>query len=492
MPTIDFKPLFTAPGTALLKYAISKDSKRIFNLAIALNADIYAQDREGNSFLHKARSCDMASMLVSQGLSVNAVNKKGQTSLIIGLHNLAQDTSTQTCALVHFLLRNGADPNLHDAHEIPLHLALSGQRIIPANVLAQLIKYKADINKLNCHGHTPLTCAIQDGLVEHAIVLLEANAQQPANDPKNPPVLQLVCRHWKRLSRERNYEILLATLFKNGVNQNCLNSRMDNFEPLEISKLHSPLHFAAYFCNETALSPFLKLDINSLSAKDHHGRTPLHLAVINGNISATQALLNSGVWVDICDDYGLPPLYYAANNPNCSDILMDMLVTSGADVNQRLPATHANVTLLHAAARQLNGAPAIAKLVQYGANPNAKDGAYEQDRRILSPDEFHIDPYPKNSSRTPLHYAAGIPANVKTLLRNNARVEADNLGLTPEIYARKLECKDSEIILQGAQKVTTWTNSLQLSMNKALEIAANLAKEAAKNTIFSNSPKNTM
>ena len=53
-----------------------------------------------------------------------------------------------------------------------------------------------------------------------------------------------------------------------------------------------------------------------IDIKDHHGRCPLHCAAIFANVEAVKVLLKANANPDQCDELGMTPLHYAAENPN--------------------------------------------------------------------------------------------------------------------------------------------------------------------------------
>lgn len=102
--------------------------------------------------------------------------------------------------------------------------------------------------------------------------------------------------------------------------------------------------------------------------KDKEGRTPLHLAVINGHHETVKVLVNRGANVDARDKSGWMPLHHAAehDHPPCAKILLDR----GAHINA--PTTGHKQTPLHIAA-QFNRFSTAKLLVDRGAAINPRD-----------------------------------------------------------------------------------------------------------------------
>ena len=72
------------------------------------------------------------------------------------------------------------------------------------------------------------------------------------------------------------------------------------------------------------------------SARDVELRTPLHLAVLNGDQGVVQAICDHGGLVNAADEAGQTPLHKAAVQGQLE--LVQELVARGADVNARLQA----------------------------------------------------------------------------------------------------------------------------------------------------------
>lgn len=55
---------------------------------------------------------------------------------------------------------------------------------------------------------------------------------------------------------------------------------------------------------------------DDVNKRDSHRRTPLHLAVLNGDVNLVKKLLERNADVNIVDDVGSNPLHRAAENGN--------------------------------------------------------------------------------------------------------------------------------------------------------------------------------
>ncbi len=102
--------------------------------------------------------------------------------------------------------------------------------------------------------------------------------------------------------------------------------------------------------------------------KDKLGRTPLHLAVINGHHETVRVLVNRGANVDARDKKGWMPLHHAAehDHPPCAEILLNR----GAHINA--PTIKEERTPLHITAVE-NRFSTAKLLVDRGAAINPRD-----------------------------------------------------------------------------------------------------------------------
>jgi ankyrin repeat protein len=162
---------------------------------IAVGADVNAVDEGGNylvefqrcSALHKAKSIEMAKILIEAGADVNAVDAADKTPL----------HKAESIEMAKLLVEAGADVNAVDAAgNTPLHKAES---IEMAKIL---IEAGADVNAVDAAGHTPLHKAKS---IEMAKLLVEAGADVNAVDAEgNSP-----------LHKEKSSQITHKPLSKN-------------------------------------------------------------------------------------------------------------------------------------------------------------------------------------------------------------------------------------------------------------------------------------
>ena len=207
------------------------------------------------------------------------------------------------------------------------------------------------------------------------------------------------------------------------------------------------------------------------------GITPLHDAVVRGDIAALEAVLQSGAPVNQPDAFYRTPLYLAAEAGDVRAI--ELLVKAGARVNtggalitdgwvplsgasfkghvaaiEALLNAGAKITGAELQAAALSGhVPAIRALLKAGADVNAPYGYSEE---------------------TPLHSAssAGQLTAIEALLQaGSANVNArDGLGDTPlHETARMGEVAATQALLEAGAEVNVQTDSGQTPLGVARE-----------------------
>lgn len=83
-----------------------------------------------------------------------------------------------------------------------------------------------------------------------------------------------------------------------------------------------------------------------------HMESPLHVAVMGGNIEAVSLLLQYGAYINAEDSFGNTPLYYACSHPGFSDAEIDVLNVDGVNTEGDVPNAD-NVNIKHASTTTL-------------------------------------------------------------------------------------------------------------------------------------------
>ena len=177
----------------------------------------------------------------------------------------------------------------------------------------------------------------------------------------------------------------------------------------------------------------------NVSSRDSRGRSSLHIAAENNDLSTAQILISGGADVNARDNEGETPLHITAWQ-NYTDIA-SLLLSGGADIN---PEDNSGKTPLHYAAEN-NSEETASILISGGANINVVDDDGETPLHYSAKNNsrdichFLISGGAQVNSvdvigRTPLHLAAGNNATdtVSLLISAGADVNAaDNKGKTP-------------------------------------------------------------
>jgi ankyrin repeat protein len=204
----------------------------------------------------------------------------------------------------------------------------------------------------NFLGMTPLHCAAQRGNDAMVELLLDYGADINAQTAKGDTALHLATIKGHR----KTMKILLAR-------------DVDTTKTNEVG--HTALHMAIGTVSDEATIPLLvksKVDVNALNSKT--GDTGLHLAVQFKRPRILLFLLNKKAIINSFNKKGLTPLQLAAKLNNCE--ALTLLLEREANVESRL---HDSVTALHEAAAGGNWI-AFDLLLAGGADINAwdKDG----------------------------------------------------------------------------------------------------------------------
>ena len=206
------------------------------------------------------------------------------------------------------------------------------------------------------------------------------------------------------------------------------------------------IHENAIVGDAGALNILLKegADINK---RDMQGRTPLHLAIENGNIGVALFLIEKDADLELMDNERKKAVHYAASNGSVD--LFEKIISKVSDISQRDKKGYVPV---HYAA--YSGFLKIIKIIasQEGFDINAvtnwdrtplsyaTDMGHRDTVKYLLDNQFVLVNIPDSLGRTALNYAAakGYLGIVKMLVENKADKNlADNKGKMPADYAKE-------------------------------------------------------
>lgn len=388
---------------------------------------------------------EMAKLLLDRGADPN-VPEGGYLSI----HYAAERGDV---AMVQFLLDNGADVNAPEEFgQTPLHFAMGrlirpGEPLPPAtmfmggdveesrrlSVVRLLLDRGANIeavasNAVGSWGLTPLLKAAEMGHVEIVQLLLDRGANVLARDSRDQSVLVLALDGEARVMQLLIDRGVLAAMDPADSSEVCRQASLGG-DPGPSRLLLREHCTATGVANGTprpvygpvsTITPHLRPGYTDFDLQ-WVTETPLHRAVVQGNVNELQALLAQGAdpnapatirltGTETDREWpGMTPLHLAALSPNPA--VIEGLLDGGANVNSR--AQH-GLTPLHVAAR-LATTRHVQALLDGGAQIEARD----------------------DDGRTPLHWALeGDPNVIALLLDLGADIEAKNSdGFTPLHWA---------------------------------------------------------
>ncbi|HSC14007.1 MAG TPA: ankyrin repeat domain-containing protein [Gammaproteobacteria bacterium] len=343
------------PSSPLAEAAQRADAAAVRALLEAGGIDIDAPSRDGTPALHWAvRNGDRASVerLLAAGADVDAANRYGVRPLHVAIE-AGDAPSTRR------LLEEGADASALDrAGETPLMLAA---RVGEAEIARALLAHGADVDARDDRfGQTALMIAARGGHLETARVLLAAGAAVDAQTkPEPPPRFIPPSEAPAGLSRG-------AGIIRAGWPE-------DRGKRFPAGGAKTPLLYAARE-GHLEVARLLVDHGASLELADDNGVTPLISAIVNASIirvnrtgtsdhlKIAQVLLDAGADANAADWYGETPLWAAVDVRNLE------LAGDGNDRNVRDEAF-----------------ALIERLLEAGADPNARTREYPHERRFIFP-----------------------------------------------------------------------------------------------------------
>lgn len=251
------------PGTnanALLM-AGSSGNLELVDYYLGLGFDLNAADADGEGLLHYAAfggNLNLVKRLCEQGVDINVRSR----NLTTPAHYAAQN---RKLPVIEFLAENGADLNAVDAdNETCIQKVLSHAWNDSTNeafaVIKFLVEHGADINKPNKWGQTPLLWAIYLNKMDFTEYFVQLGA-----------------------------ELNLVTESGLTVLQEAIRQGMPEYVKILVDA-------------------GAKADI----AENHYGFTALHDACLRGNLDIVKSVLTGVDNINIQDNEGHTPLYYAS------------------------------------------------------------------------------------------------------------------------------------------------------------------------------------
>lgn len=148
----------------------------------------------------------------------------------------------------------------------------------------------------NHNGLTALHTASVYGNVQYTNLLLKAGASPLVPDQAGMFPIHLAVS----FEREETFDVLKASL--NAVRN--------------VQKARDILHSAAELEQPYMLKKILATDIGYINTRDFHGQTPLHYAVIEGQLECAKVLIDHKAGINLQDNQKRTPLHMAVLNGN--------------------------------------------------------------------------------------------------------------------------------------------------------------------------------
>lgn len=337
-------------GQTPLHYVYASKDNHIDKASIFISAgvDVNAVNGKGGTALHSAhysKSTAYVKFLLDMKANVNVRDKDGRSPLYNSVHS--------TPEIVKLLIDRGANvSNVTTWGSTPLHFAVREEDIFKSDpeIIKILIKSGADVNAKGHENTTPLHNAVSRGNIEAVKVLLKAGANVNARDEHGYTTLHMA----NDLEKTK-------LLIKSGAELRVKNSWGER--PLHTISRKGTLEQVKFLLTTSA-----KNDINS---QTDSGNTPLIRASMNQSKDVIQALLNAGANVHARNKEGNTPLHgdwFSTISPDTGAV--EVLLLAGAKVDARNGLGN---TPLHKHARDSDNEQVVKLLLKYGANPNAKD-----------------------------------------------------------------------------------------------------------------------
>ena len=294
---------------------------QLANILLEYSPDLINQSNtEGETPLFKASekgSLPHVKLFIEKGGEIDKPNLIGNTPLWVAC-------SKRFPCIIEELLSNGSDPNYgNEKGNVPMY---SICRRGPKKVAEILIAYGANVNHINAAGDTLILVATRCGQHEVLQILLNYSTQKIVNHVPDFDGFNAMFS-----AVEQNFSECIKILYDFGmsIEQKTAN---DN----KILPSSTPLHLSAYYDRTNATKTLLELGANPNSLDDE-GRTPLHIAVIQQNISIIKLLRNL-TNLSILDKSGNTALSYSRANDNISK----MLINPGAKILCKLARSEFN------------------------------------------------------------------------------------------------------------------------------------------------------
>lgn len=385
-----------------------RQHRQVAELLLSHGADLEATNNLGSTPLFSAATFTnlaVVEVLVAHKANLNATGQRGLTPLAVAalkgndaiaallleagadanLADYAGFTPLNTAveqghpSVARLLLAHGANPNLACPNgQTPLHTA-AGRGDIES--MRSLLDAGANLQPIETAG-TPLSEAVQHGQLEAVKFLLQRSAQPDIASPQNG----MTALHW---AASLGLPEMVRLLLDAGANVNADSSSQGTPLNAAATGRHGTQKFLASLFNQfprdtklneptvgsdddyvSVLTILLTAKANLNAREPRFDRTPIFVAVNQGNFAAVDSLLVAGADLKATDRMGLTPLHAASELDATATVVSNIvtrLLKAGASLEAR---DKLFATPLHAAANAGN-AVMMELLLNAGAHVNA-------------------------------------------------------------------------------------------------------------------------
>ena len=276
----------------------NSDIQAVITLLADTTTKLEARNSKGRTPLHCVTSYKIVKDLLAAGANINALDKNGDTPLHVAI-------LTQRVPVVQVLLQSGADVTLKNSYkgDTPLHIAVDPS-CRHATMVQLLMKSGAQANEPNNFGETSLHVASKNNtspidrsiikiLMDHGADISLLNcAGKKAAEHKNSALHDAVA-----LGETAGITKILMS--KTDINYQDVYGRTALYEAVCKRGI------------ESGVIRNLILAGSNVNLSDARDNTPLHEAIIVGNLSITRLLLNAGAQINRQNKQGDTALHLA-------------------------------------------------------------------------------------------------------------------------------------------------------------------------------------
>ncbi|KAF3070284.1 Ankyrin-1 [Trichoderma lentiforme] len=377
----------TDDGLSSLHLTAASGNFQLVEMLMNTVYDLDISDYKGRRPIHLAAKGGHEAIM-SEFLFMGANSESSANDKTTLLHYACEGGSD---VAVKELLESGMGGSVfakNDHEQTPLHIA---SKTGHHNIVAMLIRAKAECSAVDKDGNTPLDLANNDAVIHELLgVTLESLDQKT--------IMELT----QRAVRYGYHKVLEILLEKTEVDLTFLDDRQMSLLDLAAENGHS-----------TIIEQLLASYNFRPEQNENNKRTPISYAAENGHNAIIEMLINKEWGVNISDVDGRSPISFAAEQGHESTI--ELLLEFNADVDK---AAEDGATPLWYAAKK-GHSKIFNLLLRHGANPNvvgilgrtclhvaARYGYIEIAKALLNCETFNTGDNQDEDSATAMYTAA--------------------------------------------------------------------------------------